>query len=301
MAGLSKSLLLILVATAVVLAAPARVSADSETSISGGLLPYRIQLSAVDEQDFFRRINLPPILDNQPQLTGPSYVVASPYWDAVVREGRDERPGVEAAALYYPQGGFVRARQEGRDVWLVIDLRQRAILDRYIRLGLTGALSQSPGVFEVLRAAAAQGEPISIHVGERELTAAETVLFWQASIDINLVPVDRRGTPQLGIPSSGGERVWLTFTLPEGRSVQLLHHFGTPLLLTRNSEELYSAPRLWLQPVIGEAARPGSSFFVGAAEVPQQDPPGSLLWWPLMLGAGALSTCIALMLKRRFA
>src|SRR6185503_5215606 len=107
-------------------------AAPDATSISGPGFSHSVRLAVTDDYAFFRRINLPPKLEDTPKVSGPSFEITSRYWDEVVR-GWDSSAGSGAdSATYYPQGGFVRARQGGSDVWLVIDLRQQAIINRYI-------------------------------------------------------------------------------------------------------------------------------------------------------------------------
>src|SRR3712207_4504444 len=86
-------------------------------TVSGGDLPHAIRLAPADADAFQRRINTPPELDNAPRTSGPSYTITSTYWDKVLRGERDDREPAEADAVYYPQGGYVKARQGGKDVW----------------------------------------------------------------------------------------------------------------------------------------------------------------------------------------
>src|SRR5712691_12015378 len=112
-----------------VLAIPPRTvrAQSSETSISGGRLPFTIRWSPIDESALSRRVNSPPKLEKEPATNGPSYKVDSPYWATVLPRTKKEPPA-EREADYFPDGGFVRAGQGGKDAWVVLDLRQRAII-----------------------------------------------------------------------------------------------------------------------------------------------------------------------------
>ena len=57
--------------------------------ISGGDLPHSVRLSALDADSFTRRINLPPKMDEAPDVSGSRYLVTSPYWATAVHENDD--------------------------------------------------------------------------------------------------------------------------------------------------------------------------------------------------------------------
>src|SRR5215510_11139478 len=156
------------VAGLLVLPSSSSARAAARTTISGGNLPFAVALSPLDEQAFFQRIGPLPKLDDEPSTTGKSYTVTSPYWDIALRgDDKDAKPA-EADAQYFPDGGYVLAKQGGEDAWVVIDLRQRAVLDRYIRFSSEGAPSLSttePGTIDVMRIASARGEEIGIEAG----------------------------------------------------------------------------------------------------------------------------------------
>ena len=167
-----------------------------DTSISGGRLPYAIRLSPIDESALMRRVNSPPQLEKEPKTSGPSYRLDSSYWATVLPKTKKEPEPAERAADYFPDGGFVRARQGGKDAWVVLDLRQRAIIDRYIRLGEKGALTASPGELEVMRASVANGEIIGIQVATRMLTDDEAAKFW------TVAEGQSPGQPAVPVPQS---------------------------------------------------------------------------------------------------
>jgi hypothetical protein len=185
----------------------ARVYAAPEaTSISGPGLSHPVRLAVTDDYAFFRRINLPPKLDKEPKVSGPAYEITSRYWDDVVR-GWDSSAGSGAdSATYYPQGGFVHARQDGDDVWLVIDLRQQAILNRYIRLAQKNTLPAIPTLQEVI-AASQRDETISVTIGSRQLKPDELTAFWQEFAR----PVTR--TDGGGTTPKGSDGLWIAFGL----------------------------------------------------------------------------------------
>ena len=272
------------------------VAAVTETTIAGGNLPHAIRVAPSDEDAFFRRIDLPPKLDEAPTTSETSYRVTSPYWDLAVRNNRADRAPAEDDASYWPEGGYVRARQSGKDVWLVLDVRQQAILGRYIRLTVAGALGEEPGVLEVL-AAAAKDEVITVSVGNRDLTTAEASSFW--TVARGQKPLDRPRPSGAQPPRDGPNSVWVVFGLPEGRTVQLLYMVASDTLTDSLGVEVYGVPRGWLAPVLGaEAPQPGGSASVRGGEVAQQAGRGSPFWWVIMLGGGALCLAVALYLRR---
>jgi hypothetical protein len=270
---------------------------ETGTTITGPGLAYPVRLSPTDEDAFFRRINLPPKLTNPASAYGPAYTVTSPYWDLVVRGDRTDRPPAEASAVYYPEGGFVRARQGGEDVWLVIDLRQRAVLERYIRLAKAGQIPAEPGTLQVL-AAAAVTEPISIDVGQTGLSQTDRDAFWRA--------VAPYVTPPASVPRPGEVAeyrrdeagAWLVFGLPESRSVQFFYAPSHNVLIDSTGFEVLPVPRLL--PLFGTGGTtPGEPPRGGESQVPQAQGRGSTLWWPLMAGGGLACLAAALWLSKR--
>jgi len=254
--------------------------------ISGGDLPGPVRLAPADADAFQRRLNQPPRFSQAPRVSGLSYAVSAPYWEGPVRQSDDEPP-VEVSADYFPAGGFVRARQAGREVWIVIDLRQRELLDRYIRLAKSGSIPAEPGALEVA-AAAARDEAVSISAGGRLATPAETQAFWSAFA--------ASGRPRFAAeprpPDAGAAGgYWLVFSLPEGRVLSYFYDRQTQTLTDSLGTEAYAvAPAL-------AAALPQPEG--PALEIEQQEPPGSLAWWPVMVGAGLASLALALWLNGR--
>lgn len=281
---------------------PAAAANGQGTVVTGGDLPGAVRLAAADEDAFFRRIDLPPRLTRPPSVSGPSYTVSSGYWDTVLRDdaGQDAAAPsspAERDALYYPDTGHVRARQGGGDVWLLLDERQRAILDRYIRLGRAGLLVGAPGVLEVVRAAALQSEPIGVQVGPRALTPAEAASFWRLAGAATLRREAAGGPPDAGSPGV----TWVILTLLEGRSLRLLYDAAGGLLFDPVSGEVYTVPERWLVPLLGEAAAAGPGFALAPAPVQQQPSRGPGLWWPFMLGGGLALLAAAWWSQRRWA
>lgn len=248
-------------------------------TLSGGGLPHAIRFAAVDADAFARRLDLPPKLETPPSPSGPSYLLETSYWDSVLRESGENGPAAEAVAVYYPSAGVVKARQGGDDVWLVLDLRQRAIINRYIRLAWV--LSPAPGVVEVLGAAAA--EEMSVQVGTRTLNAAEAARFWAGWAGLQ----PRAYGPSDPLAAANApDTVWIIFGLAEGRSVQLLYVASEGLLIDAVGAQVSVVPPSWLVPVLGPQAATGPGFALSAGNVPQEAGTGSPLWWAVMIGGG---------------
>jgi hypothetical protein len=272
-------------------------SLQERTTISGGGLPHALRLTAADEDAFRRRINYPPVYERTtPVATGPAYTVTSTYWEPVVVTER-RRPGaVETEALYYPESGLVRARQEGEDVWLTLNLRQRAILDRYIRLGSMYGLEESPGMLELLRLAAAS-EQIGIQIGAKLLDANESAAFWHAVAAVERRPLDSAGeaTVHRYLTSPRATDLWVIFTLEEARALRFVYEPTIGLLIDPLGMEAYTIGPNALENAIGN----GAAF--APLLVAQEDSPGSLLWWPVMVGGGLALIGAAIWLRNRLA
>ncbi len=284
-------LVLLLVSFALAVAAlfslPSYPAAAAErTTLSGGGLARPITLSPLDEQAFFQRINTPPKLDDAPSVSGKSYTVTSSYWDTILRGDDKDAKKAAADATYYPDGGFIKAKQGDDDAWLVIDLRQRAVLDRYIRLAESGAFkSSSPSTLDVLRAAVASGEDVGVQVGNQTLSTDQRSVFWRLAAGItNFAAM---------APSASDQGLWVTFNLAEGRAVELLFWPpGLSLADASGSLETYAAP-----PALEQFF---SSLGATTAQPVAQDAGrGSPLWWPLGLGIGAALLAAAMWLQGR--
>ncbi len=271
----------------------------SQTRISGGNLPHGVLLTVVDEDAFVRRLNRPPILDDPPEITGSVYTVTSRYWNEVLRDADKETAAADLQASYYPESGFVQVQEAGADVWIVINQRQRAILDRYIRLTLDGSLSKEPGILEVL-IAAAEDEPVTVQIGDRFLDEVETAEFWRVSEGLpRLAPSD---LPDQSGSRDGGETVWLIFNLPEGRAVQMRYSVAEATLVDSLGADAYRVPNDWLLSVLGaDAPRPGEPLEVGGRSIEQNSGGGSPLWWGVLGGGGLSAIGAAIWLRRRWA
>jgi hypothetical protein len=265
--------------------------------ISGGDLVGTVALAPIDADAFQRRLNQPPRFKVRPTVEGISYSVESDYWDDAVRED-DESPRAENAATYYPESGFVRVRQGAEDAWIVIDLRQRALLDRYIRLAKGGEIEPQSGFLAVLTAASAS-EETSVQIGSRVLTPAEEQAFWRVSSGLR--PLDTSSIPDGAAPPSGSSNsAWIIVTLPEGHAVEMLYTYATGTLVDGLGEEVYAVPRDWLRPAIGEYD--GATLAsLSASSIERDDPPGGWYWWPLMIGGGAACLVAAIWADRRLA
>jgi len=279
------------------------------TTISGGGLPHAVRLAPIDHESFLRRLDLPPLLDNEPVLSGPSYTVTSPYWDAGVRAGDITQPLVDDAATYYPEGGFVRTRQGAKVVWTVLDTTQKTILDRYIRHA--ASLPAEPSVFEVLRASGLAGEPIGITIGELELTPQQRTAFWRNAEGVSprrTAPLAREQRDEffrsLGTPSP--RLNWIIFNLPAGRTVPMAYSnvSGTLNELNEAVNEGIGipVPQNWLVPVLGDQADfRNENSPLAPLTIEQEDGAGSPVWWVVMIGGGVLSIAAAVLLQRRLA
>ncbi len=283
----------------VVIAAAQEVPLVSQTRISGVNLPHSVLLSVVDEDAFVRRLDSPPILSNPPEPTGTVYTVTSPYWGAVLRDAGGVVATGELEASYFPVLGHVRVQNPGEEFWLVINQRQRAILDRYIALTAAGLLVNRPGILDVL-VEASKFELITVQIGDRFLDETETAEFWQVA----------RGLPRLSssqmlasvVLEDDESRLWIIFNLPEGRAVQMSYSVAPGLLTDSLGAEAYRVPGDWLVNVLGaDAPRPGEPSNIGGRAIEQDTRPGSPLWWLVMVGGGVSAIGAAIWLRRRWA
>ncbi|HEY7371264.1 MAG TPA: hypothetical protein VIF57_03730 [Polyangia bacterium] len=276
-------------------------AASSDTTISGGALAQAIRLTPVDEAALFQRINLPPKLDDAPEVSGKSYTVKSPYWPKVLPGNGKDRPAASDEAAYYPEGGFVRASQGGKDAWIVLDLRQRAILDRYVSLGEKHLISADPSQLDILRDAAATGDDVGVTAGARNFGATEAGKLWTALEGVNPrsfpAPGGAPATPDAGMPA---DATWITFLLPEGRDARLLYVPGADVLVDYVAQQYYPVPKNLLTLALGADGASGSAA-VASVAVPQEKPPGSHAWWFIMLGGGVVLIAAALFLGRSWA
>ena len=222
-------------------------------------------------------------------IAGSGYRLTTLYWDEVLRNGRSDREPAEAAATYFEDGGYVRARQGGEDVWLALDLRQRAIIDRYLRLTRAGLLNERPGVLEVLEVAS-RGERIGVDIGGSQLSPVEARELW-AGLAVSPGP-SFRDQPQQPVTTDSG--AWLIFSLEEGRSVQVIYDPATRTLTDFYGSETYRV----IPPVaftIESVMRGGGSGLT----IEQQSGRGSSIWWLIMLGVGIAGLATAVWLNRR--
>jgi hypothetical protein len=291
---------LLLLLTALLLTRPSSTVAASasQTTISGGGITQPIRFTAVDETALFQRINFPPKLDDAPAVTGPSYALTSPYWPKVLPgNGKDRLPAGQAAT-YYPQGGFVKARQGADDVWLALDLRQRAIIQRYVSLGEQRLLPPEPGVIDVLRAAAAlRGEDIGVQAGGRELSSVQAGGLWSSLAGVAPMPLAATQAPPSTVPANDA---WLVFTLAEGRDLRLYYDSTANQIVDYAGQQSYPVPRAWLPLILGPDAQSASMSYAPLA-VPREKGQGSPAWWVLMVAGGAASLTLAVVLRRRWA
>jgi hypothetical protein len=264
--------------------------------ISGGDLAGSVALAPIDADAFQRRLNQPPRFKVPPMAEGISYSVETEYWDDAVRED-DKSPRAESAATYYPESGFVRVRQGAEDAWIVIDLRQRALLDRYIQLAKGGEIEPQSGFLAVLTAASAS-EETSVQIGSRVLTPAEEQAFWRVSSGLR--PLDTSRLPDGAAPNAGSNSAWIIVTLPEGHAVEMLYTYASGTLIDGLGEEVYAVPSDWLRPVIGDYD--GATLAsLSSSSIERNDPPGGWYWWLLLVGGGLACLVAAFWADRRLA
>ncbi len=269
--------------------------------ISGGDLPHAVHLAPVDADAFQRRVNRPPHLTDTPSPAGPSFTVTTLYWQLSflpdTDKGESKSSSVSSDAIYYPDGGYVLEHVDGHDAWTVIDLRQRAILDRYIRVTHDGLAGENPDVLQVL-SAFSKDEPLGVQIGTRSLSTAEASTFW--SLVSSLKPLDLPPNPDFAPPDKPRPVIlWITITTPDGQAIQLLNATVTGTLVEPLAQTVYPVSQNWLAPIIG----PYDPTTIGTtltALVKQNKPAGSQLWWPVMIGGGLLAIGLAVWWQRRF-
>ena len=265
-------------------------------TIAGGDLPLDVSLAPADADAFRRRVNTLPRLEDEPAATGPSYTVTTSYWPVAIRlEDDEDELDVSVVGRYYPQGGYVLLTLDDlgdeaddldpEDVWVVIDLRQRAILDRYIQLAREGLIGGTPSTIDIL-AAVSSTEVLGVQAGAEPVAKATADALLRGLSEANPSPlVEEREPPFLD--DSG---FWLTVTLVEGRSLRYYHRTG--MLTEALGTERYDANSV--ADILASLA-PDQPPPV----IEQEEPPGSLLWWPVMIGGGVAALGAAIWLRRR--
>lgn len=254
-------------------------------TIAGGSPAFDVRLAPADADAFRRRVNQPPRLEDEPEVSGEHYVVTTSYWASAVRlRGGEEFFDVEVQADYYPDGGFVRTEVEGNDVWIVLDLRQRAILDRYIRLATEGALSEAPSTLDVL-AAVSGSESIT-------LTSGPDVVPPDTASSLLTALAQANPSPFVEIPATqeaGDDGFWLSANLLEGRSLRY-YYDGATLTEALGTERYDASSVADVLAAITPAAVPA---------IEQEEPAGSALWWVVAAGGGGVLLGAAIWLERR--
>ena len=252
---------------------------------SGGGLPHGIRMAAADADAFRRRVAQPPRLEDVPDVSGSPYVVTTSYWASAVRleEGEDILE-IDLKGDYYPDGGYVRVPVGGQDAWLVLDLRQRAILDRYIRLAEAGAISAEPSTLDVL-AAASSSEAMGVEAGGDFVAPEVASALLSGLAQANPKPFLEPREP----PAAQDDGFWLTVTLLEGRSLRYFYD-GATLTESLGTERYDASSVAQALAAIAPAGTPA---------IGQEEPEGSLLWWPVMVGGGLAALGAAVWLRRR--
>jgi hypothetical protein len=255
-----------------------------------------ISLAPADANAFQRRLNQPPTLETTPPAAAPAYTVATLYWDEAVREDNVDEPPVDEEAQYFPGGGYVRAEQDGEEVWLVLDLRQRAILDHYIDYGSRQRLPDDPerqqavlnpsALLVVFLAYYGIGETIGIQVGDRTLGPVEIDGFLASVAPHLIFQLTFPDPPQP--PETDGSGYWVTFTLPEGRTLAYYLDLDARTLTDALGTETFD---------LSDAAGGGIPEFAETLHVEQEAPAGSQLWWLFGIGGGVALLALALLLQ----
>lgn len=258
--------------------------------ISGGDLPHAVELAPADADSFRRRVNQLPRLEEPPAVSGPRYVLTTSYWAFAVRLEDDEDPlDVSVRGDYYPEGGFVRATLElaqgdTQDVWMVLSLRQRAILDRYIRLASQRLIGEEPSTLDVL-SAAMEAEVLGVQAGDGIVPQETARGLFAALAAGNPAPQLEEREP----PFVTDDGFWLIVMLTEGRTHR--YYFAQGTLTEGLGTERYDASSV-LDLVASIAPdSPGA--------IVQESPAGSLLWWPVAVGGGLAAIGLAAWLRRR--
>ncbi len=271
----------------------------SRTRISGGNLPHSVLLTVVDEDAFVRRLDLPPILEQPPSPKGPVYTVTSAYWATVLKDADVEAGAGELDASYYPELGYARVLMSGEEFWLVLNQRQRAILNRYIDLTTAGSLKQEPHILEVL-IETSKLELVTVQIGGRFLDKAETAQFWRVSD--GLARLAGSEVPDQAEAETAEDILWIFFNLPEGRAIQMRYFVAEGLLVDSLGAEAFRVPVGWLADILGaHAPRPGETLAVGGRVIEQDAGRGSPLWWVVMGFGGLTAIGAAIWLRRRWA
>jgi hypothetical protein len=263
--------------------------------IRGESLAHEVALAPADADEFRRRVSQPPRLDDAPGASGDSYEVITPYWDsAIQRKGEeDEDDDLRASeeATYYPEGGYVRADLAGTAVWMVLDIRQQAILNRYLGLARDDRIGPAPSTFEVLAASieadsnTEAGASFSLEAGVQVVEPATAGALVAKIAAANPSPLLQPfQQPQ---ETSGG--YWLTLFLPEGRSLQ--YYFDGRKLTDWLGTEQYDA---------STASAELTELAPTSLPVIDDDPvEGSRVWWVIAGGGGLVVIGLAVWLSRR--
>jgi hypothetical protein len=254
-------------------------------TIAGGSLPHDVRLAPADADAFRRRINQPPRLEDGPRVTEEPYLVTTSYWASAVR--LEEGEGffdVGVQGDYYPERGYVRVEVDEDDVWMVLDLRQRAILDRYIRLGEAGALGEAPSTLDVL-AAAADSETLTVTAGG-EVVAGDAI----AGLLLSLVTANPAPfVEEPAAPTADGEGFWLIVDLLEGRTLRYFYD-GAALTEALGTERYDASSVTQTLTSLQPASLP---------TIEQDEPAGSAAWWVVMVGGGVVALAVAVWWQRR--
>jgi hypothetical protein len=167
---------------------------------------------------------------------------------------------------------------------VVINLRQRAILDRYIQLAKAGLIGEAPSTIDVL-AAVSSTEALGVQAGAGSVTQATAAAILRSLSEANPSPLAEKREPPF-LDDSG---FWLTVTLVEGRSLRYYYRAG--MLTEALGTERYDGDAV--------ADLLASITPEPPPAIEQEEPVGSLLWWPVMIGGGLAAIGAAIWLRRK--
>jgi hypothetical protein len=132
-------------------------------------------------------------------------------------------------------------------------------------------------------AAASSSEAISLEAAGLPLADAEAGRFWKL-----FSGAMRPSFPEPPQPPQASSGYWLVVTLLEGRALQYYYDPAAATLTDALGSERYTG--------VPAGVLPPSA---AAPTIEQQEPQGSLLWWPVMIGGGVVCLAAAVWLHRR--
>jgi hypothetical protein len=133
-----------------------------------------------------------------------------------------------------------------------------------------------------------RNEAVSIEIEGDLLTPLQKNIFFTG-----LIVGERPAFPEPATPPVDRPGVWITFGLPEGRTVRILYDPSAQEFIDAFGSEVYKVPEQTAL-AVAAANSPGRG-----PEVEQQSGRGSPLWWVVMLGGGCFGLALAAWIRRR--